>query len=269
MSPSSMYSENRNSDQPGYVPPRSHWAAPSPLGAQSSSSQTLPNRNHNLSPIAASPTSAVHSANTHRRTPSDAYYEDVDPRFASDEMPPPSPVPHALIPGGTAPQRGLSPAPPNRYPSPQHLHPNGSYETNPNSASDPSLPRNGSYENIPEGARSPAGSDASHFTSVSQRGVNPNWRPGPGSVMSGGSQMGGNMGMGGQPMNRGPRRDDVILGANPDFALPGAGGRGRGGMGGMRGRGGGGMGRGGPMGGMGGMPGAGNAVPAGRYPTDI
>ena len=80
-----------------------------------------------------------------------------------------------------------------------------------------------SYENIADGggsgSRSPAASDASQFTSVSQRGINPNWRPPPSSYQ----------GIGGAPSRRpmGQPRD-VLLGGNPDFEIPGAGGRGPG-----------------------------------------
>jgi len=168
----------------------------------------------------------------------------------------------------------------NRFNSPQHLHPHGhghghGHDFGPatGSSSEPSLPRAAdSYENIPEGARSPAGSDASHFTSISQRGVNPNWRP-----VGGPSPMGpGGPGPMGPPRHQGPRRDDIILGANPDFALPGMQmarpTRGRGGpmRGGMRGAPSG-MSM-GPMGvgpnGMG-MEGPGGMSGNGRYPTDI
>ncbi|KAG9809630.1 hypothetical protein KCU98_g21791, partial [Aureobasidium melanogenum] len=87
----------------------------------------------------------------------------------------------------------------------------------------PSLERDSSYENI-EGALSPAMSDTSNFTSVSQRGVNPNWRPPPG--YGPGSSTG-------LPQQRRNEQNDMILGQNPDFMLPGMrgavrGGRGRG-----------------------------------------
>jgi hypothetical protein len=83
-----------------------------------------------------------------------------------------------------------------------------------------------------EGNRSPALSEGSHFTSVSQRGVNPNWRPPPGQ--------GPGYGPAGQfaPYGGNRRRqEDMVLNANPDFAIPGMGAaRGRGGAprGGMR-----------------------------------
>ena len=137
----------------------------------------------------------------HRRVNSgDNYFEDVDPRFAE---PPP-----ALVPGPTA--TGY----PANGPSNGNLQPGG-------------LDGNNSYEDIQEGARSPAESERSNFTSVSQRGVNPRWNPGPAGY--------------GQPMpNRrpvnAPQRNDILLNSNPDFQLPGMGGRG--GRGGFQGRGG-------------------------------
>ncbi|KAK1018786.1 regulator of ime2, partial [Friedmanniomyces endolithicus] len=83
-----------------------------------------------------------------------------------------------------------------------------------------------SYENLPPGARSPGeSSEASHLTSISQRPINPNWRPGPpgSSAAYGGGppqQQGMGMGMGGAVSTASAaqrRRDDVILNANPDF----------------------------------------------------
>lgn len=161
--------------------------------------------------------SNVAGATSNRVERSSDYYEDVDPRFAdpAQAQAPPA-LPTSLMPGGFA--KG-----------------NPNYLSAPNS-SDNHLPRTSSYDELPEGARSPAASEASHFTSVSQRPVNPNWRPEFGAPA-------------GQfppfpPGQRRPmRQEDVILeanAANPDFALPGVGrgrGRGRGG----RGRGGGGM----------------------------
>ncbi|KAI1343340.1 pali-domain-containing protein [Xylariaceae sp. FL0016] len=60
------------------------------------------------------------------------------------------------------------------------------------------------------GSRSPAVSERSAFTSISQRGVNPQWhQPGPG--------------YGQIPPRRPVNRDDVnILNSNPDFQLPGS-----------------------------------------------
>ncbi len=70
-----------------------------------------------------------------------------------------------------------------------------------------------------DGTRSPAeasserASEASHFTSISERPVNPNWRPGS-------EQMGPSFGAGLAPQRR---QQDVILGANPDFSIHGMG----------------------------------------------
>ena len=124
----------------------------------------------------------------HRRMSSgDRYYEDVDPRFAATD-PQPN-IPSSLTPA----QRPLE--------------------------------ANNSYDDLQEGARSPAASEASHFTSVSQRPVNPNWHPNPNDMM----QM--------PPRRPAPRQQDVLLDSNPDFNFPGAT------RGGFRGRG---RGRGGP-----------------------
>jgi len=71
-----------------------------------------------------------------------------------------------------------------------------------------------SFESIQEGARSPAVSGDSDYTSISQRGINPAWRPPPQQ---------------GPGPNRGPpplQQRDMLLGSNPDFELPGMAGRG-------------------------------------------
>ena len=196
------------------------------------SDHTLNTLNHSnssrgLSPIQDSPVQTPAQLATvdpaPRRERSSDYYEDVDPRFAEPvQTQAPPPVPTTLMPGGFVP-------------------PNPGFLTT-NNLSDPNLPRTSSYDDLPDGSRSPAASEASHFTSVSQRPINPNWRP----------EMGAAAGQfGPYPGGPGPRRPmrqgDVILEANadnPDFVLPGAGrgrGRGRGGGGG-----GGGRGRGGP-----------------------
>lgn len=93
---------------------------------------------------------------------------------------------------------------------------------------EPAVPRAdpNTYDELAQsGARSPAISEHSTFTSVSQRGVNPRWKPGPGAP-----------GMPGQQIPRRPvNRNEVnILNSNPDFQLPGGRGApaGRGGMGG-------------------------------------
>jgi uncharacterized membrane protein len=221
-----------------YVPPRAQW------GPQRN---VTPMNNRTLSPIQASPTSQLQNSppRVGGRGPSaaDNYVEDIDPAFADPAMA--ATIPTALMPGPPPPNPTAGPPLRNEY-----LQPNDSSSF---PSDDPSLERyGGSSESLPEGQRSPAASDASHFTSVSQRGVNPDWRPAPS----------------GPPQ---PRREDMLLNSNPDFMIPGAAPRGRGGF---RGRGG--PPRGGPrpMMGMGGgpmvdmrgpMPGMGGRD--GRYPS--
>lgn len=203
-----------------------------------------------LSPIAHSPIDMSGSPPRPGIPQTDSYYEDPDPSFAARSSPPiasaqPAALPAALMPGGGAP---LAPGAQGRAvmsPPPQ----GGEHLIAPQTAV---LDRNSSSSSLPEGARSPAASDTSHYTSVSQRGVNPNWdgpRGGPPP-----------------PRRQGPGREDLVLGANPDFSLPGMGPpTSRGGRGGFRGRGGTGMGP--PRGGaaMGGY----GMTPQGRYPDAI
>jgi hypothetical protein len=99
------------------------------------------------------------------------------------------------------------------------------------------MPITNSYEELP-GARSPAESETSNFTSVSQRGVNPHWRPGNGGEFSSLGPM--------RRPNHNQARQDMLLAGNPDFELPGAMGPSR-----LPTRGGRGGGRGGMMGGRG------------------
>ena len=180
---------------------------------------TLNNSSRGLSPIQDEavelPAQLSQTEAPNRVERSSDYYEDVDPRFAQPEVHAPPPMPTSLMPGGfTAP------------------NPNFLSTTN---SSDPNLPRTSSYDDLPDGSRSPAASEASHFTSVSQRPINPNWRPEMGAPAGQFAPFPGPR----RPM----RQEDVILeanAANPDFMIPA--GRGRG-----RGRGGGGRGRGGPM----------------------
>ncbi|KMU87031.1 hypothetical protein CIHG_04971 [Coccidioides immitis H538.4] len=75
--------------------------------------------------------------------PPSSYYEDVEPRFALPMNGVESAdVPSSLVPG---------------------------------SSGEPLLQN--SSDGLPGGARSSAVSEASHFTSISQRGINPKWRP--------------------------------------------------------------------------------------------
>ncbi|KAK5742391.1 regulator of ime2 [Elasticomyces elasticus] len=284
--------ENRGTDRvtSTYVPPRAQWqqgdhhnsGLSQPLSSNAApSSGALP-----ISPVMA-------AAPQHRRGDSENYYEDVDPRFAVDPASEvgqdhPGPLPTALTPGSgyvgssygqqrmppQAQDPNLLQTPHPRFNSqsrqdrgeiPSYVSGSGDGsggETDPGHSTSAFLERpasdnpESSNENLPTGARSPGeGSEASHFTSVSQRPVNPNWRPqGPPSAYGGpGSAMGQTTASAAQR-----RREDVILNANPDFSLPGMApsrgrGRGRGGMGRM------------------GSPTAVNAglTPMGRYPTDI
>lgn len=207
-----------------YIPPRAAWA-----GAVGRNGTPPIITNQPLAPIHASPVElpTEHTShNPHQKSPkhsrynsSDTYYEDVDPRFAEPQPPIQSnnTMPTSLMPGHAAGQhidRGLSPG---------------------------QLDPSSSYESIQEGARSPAASDTSHFTSISQRGVNPNWRPPPNAT----GMMGGVPNR--RPLQQPPQQRDV-LNTNPDFEIPG----GRPGRSGSS-----------PTVAPGGMPGGG-----GRYPTN-
>lgn len=156
---------------------------------------------------------------------SDNYYEDVDPRFADPEDNGPAPIPSLLMPGHVedAPNPPEHAMPYPTQPQQQHLNINqvhGQY-----------LEPAASYESFGDDARSPAESD---MTSISRRGVNPDWRPGPGPGHQGygpmpgpyNGQEGYPMGQGGVPNRRpmgpaqgmGPQRADVLA-ANPDFEI--------------------------------------------------
>ena len=86
----------------------------------------------------------------------------------------------------------------------------------PNNSDHHPLQTTASYDSVQDGAAS----ESSNFTSISERGVNPQWQA---------EHQG--FGMGGIP-NRGPppqQQRDFLLANNPDFELPaGRGGRGAG-----------------------------------------
>lgn len=192
-----------------YVPPRRNWthSGGAPPGRLAYDQVTvepveLPTANNSIGSYHNPSRPRVNSGG------SDVYYEDVEPRFAPEIVPAPpiqqsrAPVPGPLAPGAA---HGMHDVP---------------------------LAHSGSYEDLP-GARSPTESDTSNFTSVSQRGVNPNWKPGgPGDTA-------------GQFPPHGIRKPaqaqvqqkrDILLGNNPDFELPiPRPGRGRGGSVGMGG----------------------------------
>lgn len=259
-----------------YVPPRAAWTRSpvSPLANSSSniaSSNAIPTQGSygDLSPVQASPSSPQQAhMPRHTRQTSEPYYEDVDPRFATDEPT----IPSALTPGSThhSPPAIHYTSPPASYTgvgAPSRHHADG-YPSAPvlnrNSDIMPSAEgvSNASYEDLPPGVRSPTGSDTSHFTSVSQRPVNPNWRPQHSAAGSnvGGAYPGGFLGPGSTAPTTASgvqrRREDVVLAANPDFSLPGVG-SGRGGRGLAQGR------------GSKLVPVSAGLTPAGRYPTDI
>lgn len=176
-----------------YVPPRQNWnrSGNAPTGHLAHDQVTaqpveLPATNSGVGSYREPSRPRVHSGG------SDVYYEDVDPRFAAESDPAPpvqqrgAPMPASLTPGAG---HGMHDVP---------------------------LAHSGSYEDLP-GARSPADSDTSNFTSVSQRGVNPNWKPGgPGDAA--GQYPPQTMR---KPMQtQVQQRRDVLLGNNPDFELP-------------------------------------------------
>ncbi|SMR64527.1 unnamed protein product [Zymoseptoria tritici ST99CH_3D1] len=175
-----------------------------------------------------------HATSTPARTLSPAHHnQNSHPQYTELLSHPASDV--------AAPTRGreTNDLPPHS-PPPGLLNPlqHGNYSTNSlnnpqNERISSSASANDFLDPIPDGARSPGeGSEASHFTSVSQRGVNPAWRPGPGLAIGGpmgpGSMNGGGMPPGPRPTRR---NDDVILNANPDFSVPGIGPAARGGVG--------------------------------------
>ncbi|KAJ9191686.1 hypothetical protein DTO164E3_8718 [Paecilomyces variotii] len=156
-----------------YVPPRNGWTDNGPRAAD-----PMPLNEPRLPRLPPVDERQVMNRAEPVPRPENNYYEDIEPKFAAPRLPASNdPVPSALVPG----------------PPPIEI-----------------IPVSGSYDEIPEGARSPAASDVSHFTSISERGINPRWRPPP-------------------PPSRmvQQRREDILLEDNPDFNLRA--GRGRGG----------------------------------------
>ena len=192
-----------------YVPPRANWmgnanargAAPpskmAVLDRNDSDPVELPTQNT----LRKNQSRSGPGGSGHARKASDNYYEDVDPRFAndSDEVPEtalPTPrtiqtqssqaMPSSLMPG---PSSNIPNLPP---PRPQHLE------------------IQDSYEDIADGQRSPA-SDHSNMTSISQRGVNPNWRPG---------STDGHVRADNNPLRQVHEQRGALLDSNPDFEVP-------------------------------------------------
>ena len=199
-----------------YVPPRAAWKGNPPTRGldqpnASTSMNNFPSNSVNdpielpVQSTLRKPRSNTGSSKhtTHNRNQSsDNYYEDVDPRFAQSSPPQPildtrhptqatqssATVPSSLMPGLINPT----------HPVIEH---NGEI-----------IDPTSSYEDIPDGQRSPA-SDHSNMTSISQRGINPNWQP---------SEQQGRLGVPGRrPVQQ---QRDILLDSNPDFGLSGRGG---------------------------------------------
>ncbi|EGE02718.1 pH signal transduction protein PalI [Trichophyton equinum CBS 127.97] len=99
--------------------------------------------------------------------PTNTYYEDVETRFTNTSNPDPAFIPSALTPGSIAPE-------PDQRTSVDAVH----------------------------GMRSPV-SDISHFTSISQRGINPKWQPPEWN----------------NPREKVQKQREALLVNNPDFQL--------------------------------------------------
>ena len=191
-----------------YVPARAAWAGgvarhgTPPLGTiQGSPNVAVPPGRRSPPNLQQAP---AHTPSRARVNSSDNYYEDVDPRFSSAD---PSSsalgnIPTLLVPGGNTGDH-LDP-----YSGQQQRH---------------QLQPTSSYDSVNDGPES----DASNFTSISQRGVNPEWQAehNPQGYATGGV-----------PNRAPPQQRDFLLASNPDFEVPGArGGRGHGGRGGRGG----------------------------------
>lgn len=241
--PSSVYSD--------YVPPRRQWGAPPPAESRSLNDEGYasdPNRyrperptidTYNLDRNIDNPYVAARrtpdpeipvqpvSPGRNRRTSDTgtmiaSYYEDVDPRFddtpEEEDVEPPNAY-RAPLPLNTTAHR--------RRPSrdiPDETSPSGGAPLRRNYSYN-SLDGNNNRNNnnvddeYRSGPRSPAASTSSHFTSVSQRGVNPRWQPQPPPQFIGGGPPAPNEYP--RRQNRPPRNDQMnFLSGNPDFELP-------------------------------------------------
>lgn len=182
--------------------------------------------------------SPPHRSGLASRTPSDVYIEDVDPRFAPESVPPvPMAPPQYRQPSHQQPD-GTDTRPARYVPGVDHhvgtnFHPlqRQQFNSTPPRDLDNSSSVYDGGDTAVSRTRSPAQSETSNFTSVSQRGINPAWRPQAPPSMAG-SAYGGSQA---SARNGRWKSEDTILAANPDFALPGMG-MGRGGPG-PRGRG--------------------------------
>ena len=132
-----------------------------------------------------------------------SYYEDVDPRF--DDTPPEefdSPAVYQPPPTSHSNQTR------HRQRSDDDHSPVSPIRRNYSSNSLEDRP-----DDYRSGPRSPAASTSSHFTSVSQRGINPRWQPAPPPQFVGETTV--------YPRRNRPRNDQMnFLSGNPDFELP-------------------------------------------------
>lgn len=134
---------------------------------------------HNSPPPQQGLVSSASSLKSRRK--SEPYYEDVDPRFSQDHS---KAMPSLLVPGVKSADQ----------------HP-------------PGIQHSASYDSIQDGPLS----ESSNFTSISERGINPQWQS---------EQQRHQYGMGGVP-NRQPQgaavaqQRDFLLTSNPDFELGG------------------------------------------------
>ncbi|KAL9135230.1 MAG: hypothetical protein Q9175_003583 [Cornicularia normoerica] len=197
-------------EQP-YVPPRSTWVGVT-RGVTPTPNTTaldpieLPTSNQNTMrrPRTSSLPQAHAPGHGRNQSSADAYYEDVDPRFVApiadtarqtQATESSGAVPSSLMPG-------ISQAPSDLR---QAQHP--TIET-----IDPSS----SYEELQDGQMSPA----SDMTSISQRGVNPDWRPGM-EATGGQRSRQANLDVPGRREQKHQQQQrDILLSSNPDFELP-------------------------------------------------
>lgn len=178
-----------------YVPPRATWKGnsardpPNSIGMNHIPPGSDPIELPVETPPLRQPRSNTADSQTpsHHRKASDNYYEDVDPRFAS----PPPPQPALDMRFHTQANQASAPMPSALRAGRPVIEHNGEII-------DPSS----SYEELQDGQRSPA-SDHSNMTSISQRGVNPNWQPG---------EQQGRLGV--------PPRRPIQLDSSLDFGMP-------------------------------------------------
>lgn len=239
---SSVYSD--------YVPPRRQWGAPPPAESRSLNDEGYssdPNRyrperpkidTYNLDRNIDNPYIAARrtpdpeipvqpvSPSRNRRTSDTgtmiaSYYEDVDPRFddtpEEDEVEPPNAYRPPLPLNPAHRRRPSRDVPDETSPAGAPLRRNYSY--NSLDGNNHTNNANNLDDEYRSGPRSPAASTSSHFTSVSQRGINPRWQPQPPPQFIGGPPVSNEYPS--RRQNRPPRNDQMnFLSGNPDFELP-------------------------------------------------